>query len=100
MPMRHVKASWSGRSSARSTGTSATSCHFADRTIEGMTLPSVDVVTPTWERHDVLLNRAIPSVQAQTYPNVRHIVVSDGPDMELFKLLIDAPVDFVALPQH
>ena len=48
----------------------------------------------------MLLNRAIPSVQAQTYPNVRHIVVSDGPDMELFKLLIDAPVDFVALPQH
>jgi hypothetical protein len=50
-------------------------------------LPRVTVVTPTWQRHDLLLNRAIPSVQAQGYPGVEHLVVSDGPDPELGKRL-------------
>jgi glycosyltransferase involved in cell wall biosynthesis len=43
-------------------------------------LPAVTVITPTWGRHDLLLNRCIPSVAAQTYPKVEHIIVSDGPD--------------------
>lgn len=42
--------------------------------------PLVSVITPTWDRHDWLLNRCVPSVQAQTYPNVEHIIISDGPD--------------------
>jgi len=46
-------------------------------------LPLVSVITPTWQRHDLLLNRCIPSVSAQTYPHVEHIIVSDGPDEEL-----------------
>lgn len=45
--------------------------------------PAVSVITPTWQRHDLLLGRCIPSVQAQRYPEVEHIVVSDGPDPEL-----------------
>jgi glycosyltransferase involved in cell wall biosynthesis len=48
-----------------------------------VTGPLVSVITPTWQRHDILLKRCIPSVQAQTYPNVEHVVVSDGPDPEL-----------------
>ena len=46
-------------------------------------LPLVTVVTPTWNRHEKLLGRCIPSVRAQTYPNVEHVIVSDGPDPEL-----------------
>lgn len=44
---------------------------------------TVSVITPTWQRHDFLLTRCIPSVQAQDYPNVEHVIVSDGPDPEL-----------------
>jgi glycosyltransferase involved in cell wall biosynthesis len=43
----------------------------------------VSVVTPTWQRHEYLLDRCVPSVQAQTWPGVEHVVVSDGPDLEL-----------------
>jgi glycosyltransferase involved in cell wall biosynthesis len=56
-----------------------------------MTMPSTAATIPrpgsaaaTWQRHDVLLNRCIPSVQAQTYPLLEHVVVSDGPDRDLF----------------
>lgn len=44
---------------------------------------TVSIITPTWGRHDLLLNRCIPSVQAQDYPAVEHVIVSDGPDYEL-----------------
>lgn len=44
--------------------------------------PRVTVVTPTWQRHEFLLGRCIPSVQAQDMP-AEHMVVSDGPDPEL-----------------
>jgi glycosyltransferase involved in cell wall biosynthesis len=49
--------------------------------------PLVSVVTPTWQRHDLLLHRCIPSVKAQDYPALEHIVVSDGPDPELLQKL-------------
>lgn len=52
--------------------------------------PLVSVITPTWQRHKLLLNHCIPSVQAQTYTNVEHIVVSDGPDPQLRELLPDS----------
>jgi len=61
--------------------------------------PLVSVVTPTWQRHDLLLKRCVPSVQAQTYGDVEHIIVSDGPDPELAALL-PAAVRFVQLPEH
>lgn len=50
-------------------------------------VPLVAVITPTWRRHKMLLQRCIPSVQAQGYPRVEHIVVSDGPDPELARRL-------------
>lgn len=48
-----------------------------------MNAPVVSVITPTWGRHDLLLERCIPSVQAQDYPHVQHVIISDGPDLEL-----------------
>lgn len=55
-----------------------------------MSKPLVSVITPTIpSRHELLLNRCIPSVQAQAYRNVEHIIVSDGPDEELMRKLIN-----------
>ena len=45
--------------------------------------PLVSVITPTWCRNDLLAARCIPSVRAQTYPRVEHVIVSDGPDLVL-----------------
>lgn len=65
-----------------------------------MTVPLVSVVTPTWRRHDLLMARCIPSVQAQTYPDVEHVIVSDGPDPGLAKLLTDLPVVYGEVGEH
>lgn len=66
-----------------------------------MSLPLVSVVTPTWQRHDVLLGRCIPSVAAQEYGNVEHIVVSDGPDPVLAEALDgDGRVRYAEVPEH
>ena len=68
--------------------------------------PVVTVITPTWKRHELLLSRAIPSVQAQDYPAVEHLVISDGPDPELAARL-DPPwmngfrkVWYAYVPEH
>lgn len=45
-----------------------------------MSIPKVTVITPTWQRHELLLSRCIPSVQAQDYPDKEHLVISDGHD--------------------
>jgi cellulose synthase/poly-beta-1,6-N-acetylglucosamine synthase-like glycosyltransferase len=45
----------------------------------GMNCPLVSIITPTWKRRDLLVKRALPSVAAQDYPNIEHVVVSDGP---------------------
>lgn len=42
--------------------------------------PLVSVITPTWQRHELLFNRCVMSVQAQDYNPVEHVIVSDGPD--------------------
>jgi glycosyltransferase involved in cell wall biosynthesis len=68
-------------------------------------IPEIAVVTPTWNRHNLLLNRCIPSVQAQTYPVVRHIIVSDGPDPDLREKLRDSlswpiPASYHEMPEH
>ncbi len=66
-----------------------------------MSFPLVTVVTPTWQRHDVLLDRCIPSVAAQDWPNLQHVVVSDGPDMALSATLANDPrVTYLELPTH
>lgn len=50
--------------------------------------PLVSVITPTWKRHDLLLDRCIPSVQAQDYDRVQHVVFCDGPDPELERRVV------------
>jgi len=69
--------------------------------------PLVTVITPTWQRHELLLDRCIPSVQAQGYPWVEHLVISDGPDDELSRELAEAPlkrgwrnVAYAYVPEH
>lgn len=60
----------------------------------------VSVIIPTWRRHDLLLERALPSVRAQTYSNHEVIVASDGPDPALRTLLADEPVGYVEVAHH
>lgn len=70
--------------------------------------PLISIITPTWQRHERLLNRCIPSVQAQAYPKVEHVIVCDGPDLELLEKITSLhsggafahPVRFVQLPEH
>ena len=70
--------------------------------------PAVTAVTATWMRHDSLFSRCIPAVQAQDYPALEHIIVSDGPDPELAALLVTRsreegfthPVRYYELPEH
>lgn len=45
--------------------------------------PLVSIVTPTWMRSGTLRQRLIPSIAAQTYNNLEHVIVSDGLDPEL-----------------
>jgi glycosyltransferase involved in cell wall biosynthesis len=71
-----------------------------------MRYPRVSVITPTWQRHDLLVKRCIPSVQAQTYQNIEHLVVSDGPDPGLRDTVHRArttaghPLWYFELPEH
>jgi glycosyltransferase involved in cell wall biosynthesis len=66
-----------------------------------MASPLVTAVTPTWQRHELLLGRAVPSVAAQDYPALEHVVVSDGPDPVLREKLDGLPgVRFEELPEH
>jgi glycosyltransferase involved in cell wall biosynthesis len=68
--------------------------------------PTVSVITPTWQRHDLLFTRCIPSVHGQTWKNTEHIIVSDGPDPILAHRLAPGGPDgfrnrwFYALPEH
>lgn len=62
--------------------------------------PLISVITPTWRRHKLLIGRCIPSVQSQTWANIEHIVVSDGPDPALRQQLVGAPVVYGEVPTH
>jgi Glycosyl transferase family 2 len=73
--------------------------------------PLVSVITPTWQRHDLLTGRCIPSVMAQTYIPVEHVIVSDGPDHRLRSTIANsvwghrdsrsaARIKFEELPEH
>jgi len=67
--------------------------------------PLVSICTPSWQRHDLLLSRCIPSVQEQDYPRVEHVIVSDGPDENLRDALTRwkpprHPVRYFELPDH
>lgn len=59
----------------------------------------ISVVTPTWQRHQLLIERCIPSVAAQT-TQVEHVIASDGPDPELRQLLIGVNVVYVEVFEH
>jgi glycosyltransferase involved in cell wall biosynthesis len=70
--------------------------------------PLVTVVTPTWDRDSFLL-RAIMSVALQSYRPIQHVVVSDGPNPALERLLrpivrehayTDYELTVVSLPEH
>lgn len=45
-----------------------------------MTQPLVTVVTATWHRPRTILEHCLPSVAAQDYPSIEHLVICDGPD--------------------
>jgi glycosyltransferase involved in cell wall biosynthesis len=49
----------------------------------------VSVITPhrPGERHDWIFDRCIDSVQTQTYSPIEHVIVSDGPDPVLERLI-------------
>ena len=71
--------------------------------VPGMAVPLISVITPTWQRHDLLLDRCIPSVAAQDYPAVQHVIVSDGPDKVLAGKIAGRSCGAVvwdALPAH
>lgn len=58
--------------------------------------PKISVITPTWRRARLLLNRCVPSVAGQDYDGeVEHIIVSDGPDPAL-----EGVPGIVFLPEH
>jgi glycosyltransferase involved in cell wall biosynthesis len=48
--------------------------------------PLVSVLTPTWQRPELLVG-AIENVRAQTYRPLEHVIISDGPDTELVDLV-------------
>lgn len=66
----------------------------------------VTVVTPTWQRHDYLFDRCLPSVQAQDHPELEHLVIGDGPDPVLRTRMITPWLDgwnrvyYGELPEH
>ena len=47
----------------------------------------VTIVTATWGRPRTILRHAIPSVRRQTYPDIEHLIVTDGYDPELNAIL-------------
>ncbi len=72
----------------------------------GLNVPLVSVITPTWHRPRLLMERCIPGVQAQEYIPVEHIIVSDGPDPGLAELIRALLPDychlirFAEMPEH
>lgn len=63
-------------------GESSSLCVVAEAQPEPV-LPMVSVVTPTHLRHRLLLERCIPSVQAQDYKGRWEQIIVSGPDPEL-----------------
>lgn len=62
--------------------------------------PLVSVVTPTWRRNELLLDRCVPSVQEQTWPRAEHVIVSDGPDEHLAARQWPPGIRYLELPAH
>ena len=49
--------------------------------------PLVSVITPTWGRPHTILRRAVAAVAGQTYPELEHLIVTDGHDEDLCAVL-------------
>jgi SAM-dependent methyltransferase len=65
--------------------------------------PLVTVRIATWKGHQLLVERAIPSVLNGSYPNVEVIVCSDGPDpvaREAVEAVGDRRVRYLELPER
>jgi SAM-dependent methyltransferase len=65
--------------------------------------PLVSVRIPTWRGHELLVERAIPSVLNGSYRRVEVIVCSDGPDPEARAAvtgMADARVRYYELPER
>jgi glycosyltransferase involved in cell wall biosynthesis len=61
----------------------------------------ISVITPTYNRRELLLDRCVPSVQAQTHTDLEHIVVDDGSDEQLEDALAGVDrVRYVELRRH
>lgn len=54
-----------------------------------MTESLISVIIPTYKRHPDMLNRAIKSVQTQTYTNLEIIIVDDSPHDYMDRVLIE-----------
>ncbi len=52
--------------------------------------PLVTLVTATWGRPRTILKHAIPSVERQDYPDIEHLIIPDGYDPELNRVLTAA----------
>jgi glycosyl transferase family 2 len=59
----------------------------------------VSVITPTWQRPE-LLKRCVDIVQHQTYPNMEHILVSDGIDERIMDALPGVRPRFYVMPNE
>lgn len=53
--------------------------------------PLLSVITPTWQRNDLLMEM-IENISAQTYRPLEMVIVSDGPDYRLDNLLCDGGI--------
>lgn len=72
------------------------------------TRPLVSIITPTWQRHNLLME-TIADVRRQTYPSLEHVIVSDGQDDVLARLTVGplmaqfsggVPIRFVELGRN
>lgn len=65
--------------------------------------PLLTVVTPTWQRKTLLLE-TIKHVREQTYRNLEHVIVGDGQDAELARVMSHfaggVPVHYMALARN
>ena len=57
---------------------------------DGMTAPLCSIVTAAWGRPRTIMERAIPSVEAQDYEAIEHVIVTDGRDAGLNRVLAGA----------
>lgn len=72
------------------------------------TKPLVSIITPTWQRHSLLME-TIQNVREQTYRPLEHVIVSDGQDDVLARLTVGplmaqfaggVPIRFVELGRN